>query len=152
VEADVAIPLPSVYFSPCGGCTAAIVAAVTAARCTVLVSAYEFTSSEIASALLAARSAGASVQLILDPTQRYQHGSQSHLLSISNIPVLYDPCHAIYHDKFMVIDSRFVITGSFNYTPAAEFHNAENLIFVDSPQIAALYAANWLAHKAHSVA
>jgi hypothetical protein len=36
-------------------------------------------------------------------------------------------------------------------TIEAEYHNAENLILADSPQIAAIYAANWLAHKAHSV-
>jgi phosphatidylserine/phosphatidylglycerophosphate/cardiolipin synthase-like enzyme len=52
----------------------------------------------------------------------------------------------------MVIDSLLELTGSFNLTPAAEFHNAENLIFVDSPQIADLHAANWLTHRAHSVA
>ena len=84
--------------------------------------------------------------------QRYQRGSQSGLLSVNNIPVLYDPAHNIFHDKYMVIDSHLVLTGSFNFTTEAEYHNAENLIFVDSPQIAALYAANWLFHQAHCVA
>jgi len=142
---------PSVYFSPQGGCTAAIVAALAVARSSVVVSAYEFTSSTIACALIAVRSRGATVQVILDPTQRYQRGSQSGLLSVNNIPVLYDPAHSIFHDKYMVIDSHLVLTGSFNFTTEAEYHNAENLIFLDSPQIAALYAANWLFHQAHSV-
>ena len=34
------------------------------------------------------------------------------------------------------------LNGPINFTIEAEYHNAENLIFVDSPQIAALYAAN----------
>jgi phosphatidylserine/phosphatidylglycerophosphate/cardiolipin synthase-like enzyme len=151
MEADVAIPAPSVYFSPQGGCTAAIITALATTRSSVVLSAYEFTSRSIACALIAVRSRGATVQAILDPTQRYQHGSQSGLLSINNIPVVYDPAHAIFHDKYMVLDSRFVITGSFNFTEEAEFHNAENLLIIDSPALAALYAANWLAHKAHSI-
>jgi len=142
---------PSVYFSPQGGCTAAILSALATARSSVVLSAYEFTSRSIACALIALRSRGAAVQVILDPSQRYQKGSQAPLLSISNIPVLFDPAHAIFHDKYMVLDSRFVITGSFNFTEEAEFHNAENLLIIDSPALAALYASNWLFHQAHSV-
>jgi phosphatidylserine/phosphatidylglycerophosphate/cardiolipin synthase-like enzyme len=54
-------------------------------------------------------------------------------------------------DVAVAPDSHLVLTGSFNFTIEAEYHNAENLIFVASPPIAALYAANWLAHKAPSV-
>jgi hypothetical protein len=43
------------------------------------------------------------------------------------------------------------LNGPVNFAIEAEYHNAESLIFVDSPQIAALYASNWLSHKAHSV-
>ena len=50
----------------------------------------------------------------------------------------------------MVVDGRTVITGSFNFTNAAERHNAENLLMLRSPELAAVYTANWNAHLEHS--
>ena len=39
-----------------------------------------------------------------------------------------DAQHAIAHNKVMIIDGETVITGSFNFTKAAEENNAENLL------------------------
>ena len=50
----------------------------------------------------------------------------------------------------MVIDGATVITGSFNFTKNAEANNAENLLVVRSPELAAKYAANWKVHADHS--
>ena len=66
------------------------------------------------------------------------------------IPVQIDAKHAIAHNKIMVIDGQTVITGSFNFTTAAEEHNAENLLVIRSPELAAKYAANWKVHADHS--
>jgi len=50
----------------------------------------------------------------------------------------------------MIIDGNTVITGSFNFTKAAECKNAENLLIIKSEEIAKLYIDNWMNHKAHS--
>jgi hypothetical protein len=50
----------------------------------------------------------------------------------------------------MVIDGQTLITGSFNFTKAAEENNAENLLVIRSPELAAKYAANWQVHSDHS--
>ena len=50
----------------------------------------------------------------------------------------------------MVIDSNTVITGSFNFTKAAEEGNAENLLIIHSPELAAKYTENWNKHAEHS--
>ena len=48
------------------------------------------------------------------------------------------------HNKFMVIDSATVQTGSFNYTNSAEHKNAENvLVLRDNPEIASRYLKEW---------
>jgi phosphatidylserine/phosphatidylglycerophosphate/cardiolipin synthase-like enzyme len=53
----------------------------------------------------------------------------------------------------MIIDDNTVITGSFNFTKAAEEKNAENVIVLkDNPALAQRYAQNWRAHAKHSVA
>jgi phosphatidylserine/phosphatidylglycerophosphate/cardiolipin synthase-like enzyme len=42
-------------------------------------------------------------------------------------------------------------TGSFNFTDAAEFWNAENLLTIQSPQLAQQYLTDWARHRTHSV-
>ncbi|HTR44450.1 MAG TPA: phospholipase D-like domain-containing protein, partial [Thermodesulfovibrionales bacterium] len=46
------------------------------------------------------------------------------------IPTYIDAQHAIAHNKVMIIDKETVITGSFNFTKAAEERNAENLLIL----------------------
>ena len=51
----------------------------------------------------------------------------------------------------MVIDAQTVITGSFNFTKAAERGNAENvLLILHAPELAKRYGDNWNEHLAHS--
>jgi phosphatidylserine/phosphatidylglycerophosphate/cardiolipin synthase-like enzyme len=50
-----------------------------------------------------------------------------------------------------VIDDATVLTGSFNFTTAAENNNAENLLVLHDPILAAKYAVNWHEHEGHSV-
>jgi phosphatidylserine/phosphatidylglycerophosphate/cardiolipin synthase-like enzyme len=50
----------------------------------------------------------------------------------------------------MVIDGYEVLTGSFNFTKAAEEHNAENLRVIQDAPLAAKYAENWRNHSEHS--
>ena len=145
-----ALPPIEVSFSPKGGCTEAVVKELNAAKSTVLVQAYSFTSAPIAKALLMAHKRGVKVQVILDKSQRTEKYSEADFLVNVGIPVQIDAKHAIAHNKIMVIDDQTVITGSFNFTTAAEEHNAENLLVIRSPELAAKYAANWQAHADHS--
>ena len=46
----------------------------------------------------------------------------------------------------MIIDGETVITGSFNFTKAAEENNAENLLVIHDKKLAALYTKNWQKH------
>lgn len=142
-------PSWEVYFSPKGGATDAVVAAVGKARDSVLVQAYSFTSSAIAKALLDAHQRGVRVEVILDKSQRSEKYSSADFLARAGIPVRIDAAHAIAHNKVMVIDGTTVITGSFNFTRAAEEQNAENLLILRDPGLAR-YAENWRAHAQHS--
>ena len=58
--------------------------------------------------------------------------------------------HAIAHNKVMVVDGATVVTGSFNFTKAAEERNAENLLVIKDKGLARLYMENWELHKGHS--
>lgn len=45
------------------------------------------------------------------------------------------------HHKFAVLDRRWVITGSFNWSPSAAHQNDETLLMIDSPQLARHFEA-----------
>ena len=139
-----------VYFSPDGGCTDAINKALGQARQEILVQAYSFTSAPIAKALLEAHKRGVKVQVILDKSQKTQKYSSATFLKNSRIPTFIDDKHAIAHNKIMIIDREIVITGSFNFTKAAEEKNAENLLIIRDKGLAKVYIENWEKHKGHS--
>lgn len=99
-------------------------------KTSVLVQAYSFTSAPIAKALLDAHKRGVKVQVILDKSQRKEKYTEATLLSNQGIRVKIDAAHQIAHNKIIIIDGETVITGSLNFTKAAEGKNAENLLVI----------------------
>lgn len=77
--------------------------------------------------------------------------SLADFVSRAGIATLIDEKHAIAHNKVMVIDGGVVITGSFNFTRAAEERNAENMLVIRDAKLAAKYLANLKVHTEHSV-
>ena len=143
-------PTWHVYFSPGGESTFSICQTLNRAKSTVLVQAYSFTSAPIAEALVKAHQRGVKVQVILDRSQKTQKYSSADFLVNSGIPTRIDAAHAIAHNKVMIIDGTTVITGSFNFTTAAEDKNAENLLVVHDKVVARKYRNNWNSHSKHS--
>ncbi len=140
-----------VCFSPRGNCTDAIVDQIGKSRTEILVQAYSFTSVPIAKALLNAHKRGVKVQAILDKSQRKERYTSVTFLVNSGIPTYIDDRHAIAHNKIMIIDREIVITGSFNFTKAAEEKNAENLLIILNKELAKIFLENWNKHREHSV-
>jgi len=143
-------PSVEVYFSPKGGATDAITKELNKAKNTILVQAYSFTSAPIAKALLNAHKRGVKVEVILDKSQRTDEYSSATFLFNAGISVKIDSQHAIAHNKVMIIDGETVITGSFNFTKAAEENNAENLLVIHDKKLAEQYTKNWQEHERHS--
>lgn len=139
-----------VYFSPGGECTNAIVGELNKAGKEILVQAYSFTSQPIAKALVEAHKRGVRTEIILDKSQRGANYSAADFTAHMGVPTYIDSAHAIAHNKVMVIDQETVITGSFNFTKAAEQRNAENILIIKSRELAKEYVDNWEKHKAHS--
>ncbi len=69
----------------------------------------------------------------------------------AGIPTYIDDRHAIAHNKIMILDRSTLITGSFNFTKAAEEKNAENLLVIKGNKILVdRYIRNFVGHKEHS--
>jgi phosphatidylserine/phosphatidylglycerophosphate/cardiolipin synthase-like enzyme len=139
-----------VYFSPDGGCTEAIINEITNAKSEILIQAYSFNSVHIAKALLNAHKRSINVEAILDKRQRKETYTSATFFVDTGIPTFIDDKHAIAHNNIMIIDRERVITGSFNFTKAAEEKNAENLVIMKNKDLAGVYIDNWFKHKEHS--
>lgn len=146
-----------VAFTPGDNATALIMQAIENARRQVLVQAYSFTSRSIAQALIDARRRGVDVQVIADPKQAHsnEHSLVAYIAA-AGVPTFFDEEHDSAHNKVMVVDAEaanpVVITGSFNFSQAAQYKNAENLLlFRNNPQMTAAYLHNWRKHREHAV-
>ena len=139
-----------VCFSPKGGCTDVIIKEINNAKSEILVQAYSLTSSPIARALLHAHKRKIKVDVLLDKSQRKKHYRSTTLMANAGIPIFIDDEHSIAHNKVMIIDKETVITGSFNFTRAAEEKHAENLLIIRNRDLAKAYVENWEKHKRHS--
>jgi len=136
-----------VCFSPEGHCVAAIINEIKKAKSEILVQAYSFTSREIANALIDANKSGIFVAVIFDKSQPTENSSVIFDIRNAGLATYVDHCCAIAHNKVIIIDRSEVITGSYNFTKAAESKNAENLIIFEDPAFAALYWKNWQRHR-----
>jgi len=133
-----------------------IIAAIAAAKREVLVNAYSFTQRRISGALVAARKRGVSVQVIAD-SQQAATLPQNVLLELvkGGVDVWLDSNYQAAHNKVVIVDAdtanATTITGSYNFTVAAQWHNAENIVILrDNREVARAYRDNWLRLKAHA--
>ena len=65
------------------------------------------------------------------------------MLLRAGIPIWNDNTVRIAHNKVMIIDDRYVETGSFNFTYSAQHFNAENVLIIDNKRLAKRYLRNW---------
>lgn len=138
-------------FSPWDDIEGLIVDALDGAKKQVLVQAYLITSKKIATALINARKRDIDVRVLVDAEQQ-GYASKVPDLVAAGIPVWLETKYQNAHNKVIVIDATSanpgVITGSYNFTWAAQHKNSENVLIVrKNPALAAQYAANWERHR-----
>ena len=125
-----------VFFSPKGGCVNGIIKEIEMGTREILVEAYSFSSTPIRNALINAQKRGVKVEIIFDSDEQKDQGYKAaKAFSKSGVAVYFDDNHASAHNKVIIIDRETVITGSFNFTNAAENKNAENVLVIKSKAI-----------------
>lgn len=133
-----------VCFSPNGHCLEQILDQINQARESIRVQGYSFTSAPIAMALIKAKEKGVKVEIILDKSQKRAPHSQFNRFLHEGMALWIDHKPAIQHNKVMIIDGRTLLTGSYNWTNAAEHRNAENLLMIeDTPTLLQNYMHNF---------
>ena len=138
----------SVCFTPPSRCGNFIVEQIKEAKQSIYIQAYCFTSKKIIEALIEAKNRGVEIEIILDRSNFHKKKQNIiRLLESNQIRIYQDKVAGIAHNKIMIIDSKKVITGSFNFTENAEKNNAENVIILDDINVANKYYQNWKTRK-----
>jgi phosphatidylserine/phosphatidylglycerophosphate/cardiolipin synthase-like enzyme len=146
-----------VLFTPWDDAESAIVASLGAARRSIRVQAYAFTSRAIAEALVAAQRRGVEVAVLADAEMnRRAEGNRITTLLAAGIPVAFETRYNAAHNKVIVIDPESadcaVLSGSYNFTWSAQARNAENLLILRGNRaLARRYLENWQRHRAEAI-
>jgi phosphatidylserine/phosphatidylglycerophosphate/cardiolipin synthase-like enzyme len=119
-----------VYFSPEDHPEQRLVELVRGAEKSIRVLAYSFTSDALAEALRDQAGAGLTIQGVFDGSQVDGQGAEYAPLRQAGLDVRLDGSPGLMHNKVLIIDDEIVVTGSFNFTRAANQSNDENLIIV----------------------
>jgi phosphatidylserine/phosphatidylglycerophosphate/cardiolipin synthase-like enzyme len=141
----------AVFFSPDGGALAAVADLISRSRKSIDVQAYLLTTKELTDPLAEAHRRGVKVRVIVDADNAAPDRGLAVSLAGRGVPVFTDGEHKEAHDKVIIIDGQAVVTGSFNFTRAAEIENSENLlILTGKPKIIAAYQKHFERHLAHA--
>lgn len=114
------------------------------AQTSIHIAAFEFNLDPIADALVKAKQRGVEVKWVTDD----EHGLAADLekghgqfakLKKAGIKVKNDARSGLMHNKFVIIDSQTVWTGSTNLTINGTQRNNNNVIVMRSPEVAAIY-------------
>ena len=102
------------------------------AKKTIDLAIFSFTNDDLANEILAAHRRGVKVRIITDDEAMKGKGADAQRMSDGGIPTRTDS-HEQYHmhNKFMIVDSLYLVTGSFNWTFQAGKSNQENVVVLD---------------------
>ncbi len=133
-----------VCFSPEGRCEQLAIRAIDSAKQEILVRSYSFTSKGIGQALIDAHARGIKVAILFDKSQLTANYSQIPRLKKAGIPAKVDVVQGIAHNKCIIIDGERLITGSYNFSNAANKRNAENMLYIKDKKLTQIYRKKWL--------
>lgn len=78
---------------------------------------FNLTNDKLADAVLERHREGVDVRIITDDETMTNKGNDCQMLADNGIPVRRDSDEVAHmHNKFMLVDSKFLLTGSFNWT------------------------------------
>lgn len=137
-------PGTRVIFSPKGGTSKELARLIKAAKGNIAVAAYAFSSKYLGTALSEALKRGVKVRIILDGDIARKAYSIDEWLTGEGIALrVIDVKGGSLHHKFMIIDGKILMTGSYNFTNESEFRNHEAAIFTNNKALIQSFVAEF---------
>ncbi len=117
-----------VYFSPGKSCRAAILNLIGTSVRSLDICVFTISDDFIADALIQAHKRNLKIRVITDNDKTEDKGSDIHRFHDEGLQVKIDDTKHHMHHKFMVVDQKVAVTGSYNWTRSAAKFNHENLL------------------------
>ncbi|MEL6346138.1 MAG: phospholipase D-like domain-containing protein [Myxococcota bacterium] len=114
---------------------------IDAAEATIDFSVMGFSHPDVVNAFVRAHDRGIRVRMVGDAGHLYNTGY--HMMDNRRIPMVTGNLNHIMHNKFMIVDDRFVFGGTSNWTPTDLVHNSNNFFIIDSTEVAADFQAEF---------
>ncbi|HAR95734.1 MAG TPA: phospholipase D family protein [Deltaproteobacteria bacterium] len=145
-----------VFFSPQGGVSKELSRLIKAAKRKIDLAAYAFSSKYLGNALATAQKRGIKIRVILDRDNADQTYNIDEWLAAQGIEVRFIQVeNGCMHHKFVIIDGKTLMTGSYNFTNDSEYRNYEAALFTGSSILIKAFATEferlWLLSSAQSL-
>ena len=128
------------YFSPQDNAiTSQVVDYVDSAQKYIYMPVFVLTHKGMESALIRAKQRGVDVKIIVDSTNVFVKGSSVKTLREAGIPVKVENYAGKLHSKSIIIDDKYILAGSMNFSNSGERRNDENMLIVKNSRLAMFY-------------
>nr|XP_056722607.1 mitochondrial cardiolipin hydrolase [Euleptes europaea] len=118
---------------------ARLLARLLSARRSLELCVFAFSSQQLSRAVLLLHRRGVRVRVVTDADYMALQGSQIGVLRRAGIQVRHDQDSGYMHHKFAIIDQRWLLTGSLNWTAQAIQHNRENVLILEDAECVKLF-------------
>jgi len=130
----------SIYFSPKSNTyNSGLKDIVNSAKKYIYIPIFYLTHKPLAKDLIIAHNSGVDIRIILDASAARNKYSIHKKLRKMGVPVKVENFGGKMHNKSMIIDDKYIVSGSMNFTKAGNSKNDENTIVVNNKRLAKQY-------------
>ncbi len=116
------------YFSPGEACRNVIISQIKSATSHLQICVFTISDDYITDAIIGSHERGTQIKIITDNDKSLDEGSDIEQIAKLGIAVKMDRTTDHMHHKFMLVDGKALITGSYNWTRSAAKFNHENIL------------------------
>lgn len=129
----------SIYFSPYDKAGDKIISLINSAKNYIYIPTFLITHKGISEALISAKNRGLDIKIIIDANNTSTRNTKHALLREKGVQVKTEIFAGKMHSKAMIIDDKYIITGSMNFSNSGENKNDENLLVIKNTELAKAY-------------
>jgi len=131
--------ISSAHFSPGNSCRNKIISLINGSKDKLDICVFTISDNRITESIIKAHKRGIELAVISDNDKANDRGSDIERLTSNGINVILDNSSYHMHHKFMIVDEKILLSGSFNWTRSASEYNEENLSVTYDKELVVLY-------------
>lgn len=128
-----------IYFSPKDNTDVRIIELINNAKEYIYIPTFLITHKQISEALIKAQNRGVDVRVIVDANSTNSRNSKNKILRANGILLKTENYAGKLHSKSIIIDDKYLITGSMNFSNSGITKNDENTLIIENSTIAKAY-------------